>query len=80
MIQQRREQHIVAGGPDEGGSWEPFFGYESALDYQSFNRLDRWTADDLLSEALKREANDPAALRIMQTRVLVALLDGIDRE
>ncbi len=81
MIQQRREQHIEAHGPDKDEPWEEFFfGYESTLDYPASTGLDGWTADDLLAEALRREARDTTALRIMQVRVLGALLEGIDRE
>ena len=81
MIRQRREQYIEAYGPGKNGSCEEFFfGYESILDHPASTSLDGWTADDLLTEALRREARDTAALRIMQTRVLTALLEGIDRE
>jgi len=81
VLQQRREQYIDAYGPDKDGSWEEFFfGSDSTLDHAASTSLDGWTADDLLTEALRREAKDTAALRIMQTRVLRALLEGIDRE
>jgi hypothetical protein len=81
VIQQRREQYIEGCGPDKDGPWEEFFfGYESTLDHPASTTLDGWTADDLLTEALRREAKDTAALRVMQTRVLRALLEGIDRE
>ena len=81
MIQQRREQYIEAHGPDKDGPWEEFFfGYESTLNHPASTSLDGWTADDLLTEALRREAKNTAALRIMQTRVLRTLLEGIDLE
>ena len=81
VIQHRREQYIEAYVPDKDRSWEEFFfGSDSTLDRAALTSLDRWTADDLLTEALRREAKDTTALRIMQTRVLAALLEGIDRE
>ncbi len=81
MLQQRREQYIEAYGSDKDRSWEEFFfGSDSTPGHTASASLDGWTADDLLTEALRREAKDTAALRIMQTRVLRALLEGIDRE
>lgn len=80
MIQQRREQYVEDYGPDKDACEEFFFGYESTLDRPAPASLDRWTADDLLTEALRRQSKDTAALRIMQTRVLSALLEGMDRE
>ena len=81
MIQQRREQYIEAYGPGQDGSWEEFFfGSDSTLADSASTSLAGWTADDLLTEALRREAKDTAALRIMQTRVLTALLEGMDRQ
>ena len=81
MIEQRREQYIEAYGPDKDGPWEEFFfGFESILDQPASAGLDAWTADDLFTEVLRREAGDTAALRVIQTRVLGALLDGADRE
>ncbi len=80
MIQQRREQYAETYGPENEACEEFFFGYESTLDRPRSTSLDGWTADDLLTEALRRQAKDTAALRIMQTRVLSALLEEIDRE
>ncbi len=81
MIQQRREQYIEAYVPDKDRPWEEFFfGSDSTPDHAALTSLDRWTADDLLTEALRREAKDTTALRVMQTRVLTALLEGIDCE
>ena len=80
MIQHRREQYVETYGPDNDACEEFFFGYESALDHPASKSLDAWTADDLLTEALRRQAKDTSALRIMQTRVISALLEEIDRE
>ncbi len=81
VIQQRREQYIEAPGSDKDEPWEDFFfGYESILDHPASAGLDAWTAADLLTEVLRREADDTTALRTMQTRVLTALLERIERE
>ena len=81
MIEQRREQYVEAYGPDKDGAWEEFFfGYESVLDHPAATGLDGWTAADLLTEALRREAKETTALRVLQARVLGALLEGMARE
>jgi hypothetical protein len=38
------------------------------------NSLDRWTSDELFTEALRREGGDTGALRDMQSRTLRALI------
>ena len=44
------------------------------------NGLDRWSADELLGEIVRRSADDVPALRTTQEHVLRALLLAIDRE
>ena len=43
-------------------------------------RLDGWSADELLGEAVRRSADDVPALRTMQEHVLRAILLAIDRD
>lgn len=80
MFQSSRKQSIVTNARDEGGSYREFFpGPDPGPDRPASTSLDGWSADDLLAEALKREAEDTVALREMETRVLGALLESIDR-
>lgn len=58
-------------------SWQAFF---AASDPTAVRSPDERTADQLLAEALARSAEDPPALRRMQSTMLRALLIAIDRE
>ncbi len=73
-------QQIGTQGPETSGveeSWQAFF---AASDPPAVKSLDEWTADRLLAEALERSAENPQALRRMQSTMLRALLIAIDRE
>lgn len=44
------------------------------------NDLSGWTTEDLVSEVLKRSAEDRPALRLLQGNILRALLADSDRK
>ena len=73
-------QQIGTQGPETSAveeSWQAFF---AASDPTAVKSLDERTADQLLAEALERSAENPQALRRMQSTMLRALLIAIDRE
>ncbi len=75
MTQQIGTQALETSGGEE--SWQAFF---AASDPTAVRSLEEWTADQLLAEALKRSAENPQALRRMQSTMLRALVIAIDRE
>ena len=75
MTQQIGTQGLETSGVEE--SWQALF---AGSDPTAVKSLDEWTADQLLAEALERSAEDPQALRRMQSTMLRALLIAIDRE
>ncbi len=75
MTQQIGTQGLETSGGEE--SWQSFF---AASDPTAVRSLDEWTADQLLAEALERSAENPQALRRMQSTMLRALVIAIDRE
>ncbi len=75
MTQQIRTQGLETSGVEE--SWQAFFAVSDPTPVKS---PDERTADQLLAEALERSAENPQALRRMQSTMLRALLIAIDRE
>ncbi len=75
MTQQIGTQGLETSGVEE--SWRAFF---AASDPTAVKSLDEWTADQLLAEVLERSADNPQALRRMQSMMLRTLLIAIDRE
>ncbi len=75
MTQQTGTQGRETPGVEE--SWQAFF---AASDPTAVKSPDERTADQLLAEALERSADNPQALRRMQSMMLRALLIAIDRE
>ncbi len=70
-------QQIETQGLETSESWQEFF---AAGDPTAVKSLDEWTADQLLAEVLERSAENPQALRRMQSTVLRAALIAMDRE
>ncbi len=75
MTQQIGTQGLETSGVEE--SWRAFF---AASDPTAAKSLDEWTADQLLAKVLERSADNPRALRRMQSTMLRALLIAIDSE
>ena len=75
MTQQIRTQGLETSGVEE--SWQAFF---AVSDPTAVKSPDERTADQLLAEALERSADNPQALRRMQSTTLRALLIAIDHE
>ena len=60
--------------------WQAFFSApESAPPTPAVNR-DDWKTEELLSEIVRRTYGDIPALRALQTDVLQALLNAVDRQ
>lgn len=79
MQQHLTHQDHSNGATDEESLQSFFLAGESNSPTQ-IKGLDRWSADDLLCEIVRRSADDVAALRTTQEHVLRALLTAIDRD
>jgi hypothetical protein len=61
--------------------WQAFFfARELGAEITVATSLDAWTTDELLTEVLTRSAGDPHTLRLMQGRMIEALITARDRQ
>ncbi len=60
--------------------WQSFFfARELGAEITVATSLDAWSTDELLTEVLARSADDAPALRLMQGRMIEALIAARDR-
>lgn len=60
--------------------WQAFFSAPESTPPTSAVNRDDWKTEELLSEIVRRTHGDIPALRALQTDVLQALLNAMDRE
>lgn len=84
MNQQAWTQDLEPFPQAADGFWQAFFfatdSGQERLMTAGPGGLDAWSSDQLLGEVLERSAEDAPALRLMQGKVLRALLTAIDRD
>ncbi len=81
MSQQTRPQDPDHYPQTADEPWQAFFfARELGAEIAVANGLDAWTTDELLDEALQRSAEDALALRLMQGRMIEALITARDRQ
>ncbi len=81
MSQQTPPQGMEPYPQTADEPWQAFFfARELGAEVIAANSLDAWTTDELLTELLTRSADDAPALRLMQGRMIEALITARDRE
>ncbi len=60
--------------------WQSFFSAPESAPSTPVGNRDQWNTEELLSEIVRRTHGDIPALRALQTDVLQALLNAVDRQ
>ena len=60
--------------------WQAFFSAPESAPSTPVGNRDQWNTEELLSEIVRRTHGDIPALRALQTDVLQALLNAVDRQ
>jgi len=79
-MQQHLAQQNRSSEATDQESLQSFFLARESNPPTPLQGLDRWSADELLCEVVRRSADDVPALRTAQEHVLRAILTAIDRD
>ena len=75
---QNGKPQFALGLDDE--VWQAFFSAPETTPSTLAGNSDQWNTEELLSEIVRRTYGDIPALRALQTDVLQALLNAVDRQ